>query len=35
MDRRGSFTGICIFISGAGFLDGPGCSRVGLCIKGM
>jgi len=27
MDGRGSFTGICIFILGAGFLDGPGRSR--------
>src|SRR5262249_43835617 len=35
MDGRGSFTGICIFILGAGFLDGPGRSRVGLCIRWM
>ena len=35
MDRRGSFIGICIFILGAGFLGGPGCSRVGLCIRWM
>ena len=33
--QGGSFTGICIFILGAGFLGGPGCSRVGLCISGM
>ena len=33
MDRRGSFIGICIFILGAGFLGGPGCSRVGLCMR--
>jgi len=33
MDRRGSFIGICIFILGAGFLGGLGCSRVGLCMR--
>jgi len=33
--QAGSFTGICIFILGAGFLGGPGCSRVGLCIRRM
>ena len=35
MDRRGSFIGICIFILGAGFLGGLGCSRVGLCMRWM
>jgi hypothetical protein len=33
--RAGQFYRICIFILGAGFLDGPGRSRVGLCIRWM
>jgi hypothetical protein len=33
--QGGSFTGICIFILGAGFSGGLGCSRVGLCTNGM
>jgi hypothetical protein len=33
--QAGQFYRHCFFILGASFLGGPGCSRVGLCIKWM